>query len=782
LSQQHPCICSSGYANNKNNKWGYTVNIKLNIIGLCSVAVLLASCSSIKDAPGYRVSRVSHDASQNYERDRAIKHANFASSTKSSGQYATEAFKPAPQTYSQPVSPQGNKSWESSGKPQQATGDDDVELIIGNHQYYKGVENKKKRRRVKGDGISLSFERASIREVVKVVLGDILQTNYTVEPGVDGEVTINTSQPIPKSDLIPTLESLLQVHGAVLYKDQQSGAYRVANRTAVKGRGFVPETGKKLPIGYGIKIVPLKYIPAAEMQKILQPLANPDAFVRVDTNRNLLVLAGTGSELDNLLKTIDTFDVDVLQGMSVGLYQIHNVEADVVAKNLDALFGESGNSPMAGMVKIMPIEHLNSLMIISASPDYLKDMKDWVDRFDKVRATEGQQLYVYHVQHGQAEHLAEMLTQVFSGKQSTKSKSKSGNKVSSLAPNAKAATVSKDGTEVSATAPAAQKTILGGEGGGMSITPDEDTRIVANKENNSLMIMANAGAYEQITAALKRIDIPPMQVLVEATIMEVSLSENLEYGLQWYFKNTVNRRILGNNVAAGGGGLDLDAAPGLSPKFPGFSYSLTDAAGQIMSVLNMLARDSRLKVISSPSVLVLDNQSAEIRVGDQQPVFSESSSTGGSAENRVVTQSIQYKDTGVSLKVTPRVNANGMVTMDLVQEVTDVGEIDQATGNRSFLQRNIKSNIAVKSGETVILGGLIKDNTTHSKSGLPGAYKLPVVGNLFGGTTKQKSRTELLVLITPTAIQNQKDLYKSGEELRNKMKRLLDGNEIIGRR
>lgn len=758
------------------------MNIKLNIIGLCSVAVLLASCSSIKDAPGYRVSHVSHDASQNYERDRAIKHANFASSTKSSGQYAAEEFKPAPHAYSKPANTQANKSWAASGKTQQATGEDDVELIIGNHQYYKGVDNKKKRRRAKGDGVSLSFERASIREVVKVVLGDILQTNYTVEPGVDGEVTINTSQPIPKSDLIPTLESLLQVHGAVLYKDQQSGAYRVANRTAVKGRGFVPETGKKLPIGYGIKIVPLKYIPAAEMQKILQPLANPDAFVRVDTNRNLLVLAGTGSELDNLLKTIDTFDVDVLQGMSVGLYQIHNVEADVVAKNLDALFGESGNSPMAGMVKIMPIEHLNSLMIISASPDYLKDMKDWVDRFDKVRATEGQQLYVYHVQHGQAEHLAEMLTQVFSGKQSTKSKSKSGNNVSSLAPNAKAATVSKDGTEVSATAPAAQKTILGGEGGGMSITPDEDTRIVANKENNSLMIMANARAYEQITAALKRIDIPPMQVLVEATIMEVSLSENLEYGLQWYFKNTVNRNILGSNVAAGGGGLDLDAAPGLSPKFPGFSYSLTDAAGQIMSVLNMLARDSRLKVISSPSVLVLDNQSAEIRVGDQQPVFSESSSTGGSVENRVVTQSIQYKDTGVSLKVTPRVNANGMVTMDLVQEVTDVGEIDQATGNRSFLQRNIKSNIAVKSGETVVLGGLIKDNTTHSKSGLPGAYKLPVVGNLFGGTTKQKSRTELLVLITPTAIQNQKDLYKSGEELRNKMKRLLDSNEIIGRR
>jgi general secretion pathway protein D len=735
----------------------------LQIIGLCSIATLLMSCSSIKDAPGYRVSHA--DNQQQFSRSESVKSVSYHKDNQVTGlDAATNQLATSTKPQYAALSDENNNQQATSKKSN--NGQDDVELIIGKHKYYKSVD-KRKNRQNDGKGISLSFERASIREVIKVVLGDILQVNYTVEPGIDGEVTINTSKPIPKENLIPTLESMLQVQGAVLYKDQE-GIYRIAPRSSVKGRGFVPETSKKLPVGYGIKIVPLKYIPAAEMQKILEPLANPDAFVRVDPNRNLLVLAGTSSELENLLQTIDTFDVDVLQGMSVGLYQIHNVEAQIVAKNLDALFGESGNSPMAGMIKIMPIEHLNSLMIISASPDYLKEMKDWVDRFDQVRSTEGQQLYVYHVQHGEAEHLANMLNQIFSG-QNNKGRKKSGSPVSSLAPNVKPATVSSDGSGISTAS--SQRTMLGNSGGeGLSITPDDSVRIVADKENNSIMIMANAKMYEQMKNALKRIDIPPMQVLVEATIMEVSLSDNLEYGVQWYFKNG----LPGNKT--GGGGIDLDGLPGIASSIAGFSYSIVNASTQVTAMLNALAKDSQLKVISSPSILVLDNQTAEIRVGDQQPIFTGSSTTEGG----VITQNIQFKDTGVSLKVTPRVNSNGMVTMDLAQEVTDVGEIDQATGQRSFLQRNIKSNISVKSGETIVLGGLIKDNSTSSRQGAPVVSKLPVVGNLFSGTRKQSARTELLVLITPTAVKNQKDLYKTGEELRSKMKRLLNSRDIIG--
>ena len=732
---------------------------RTTLVGLVSVSVLLSACTSVKDSPGFR----KNVGVNPFQRSAAVKELDQATLNlnKPALRPVAKSRKLAYDTDPQPTALGGGSSHSS-----RATAQDDVELVIGNHQYYRsdverpGIAGGKS---AGGDGVALNFERASVREVVGVVLGDILKQTYIVEPGVEGEVTINSSEPIPRDSLIPTLESLLQTQGAVLYRDD-TGGYRVAARANLKGRGFMPSTGKIKP-GYNIQVVPLRYIPVAEMQKILEPLASPDAFVRVDTNRNLLVLAGTSSELQNLMATIRTFDVDVLQGMSVGLYRIKNVEAQIVAKNLDALFGESGNSPMAGMVKIMPIEHMNSLMIISASPDYLKEMKSWVDRFDQVGPVDGQQLFVYHVQNGNAEHLAEMLTQIFSGK-SGNSKKK-GATASSLAPGLEPATVGQAGAggEV-ATVASTLKTMLGGsESGGVSIDPDADVKIVADKTNNSLMILSSEAMYKQIQEALKRIDIMPMQVQVEASIMEITLSDDLENGMQWYFKNN------GNTFGQlGVGSFGSAAQPG------GFSFTLAGGANGIKGFINALAKESKVKVISSPSVLVLDNQTAEIRVGDQQPIKTGSVSTDGSVSN---IQSIQYKDTGVALNVTPHVNSNGLVKMDIQQDITDVGEVDSATGQRTFLKRNIKSNIAVQSGETIVLGGLIRDNHTEGSSGVPVLKNLPVIGTAISGRSKSGKRTELLVLITPTAIKDQQELVKTGAEMRERMKRLMDNNTFI---
>ena len=738
----------------------------------------MSACTSIKGSPGYR----DNTKSKGFQRSTAIKELDPSAvglerpvvhAPDMMAQNETQTVSYADTESRASTKPAWDAMPSSGGKK-----NDDVELILGDQQYYRSdvkQPSSAKHRSSDEPGVALNFERASIREVVKVVLGDVLKQNYTVEPGVEGEVTINSSEPIAREALLPTLESLLQTQGAVLYKDD-TGKYRVAARANLKGRGFMPSSGQIKP-GYSMQVVTLRYIPAAEMQKILEPLASPDAFVRVDPNRNMLVLAGTSSELANLMATIKTFDVDVLKGMSVGLYRVKNVEAAVVAKNLDALFGESGNSPMAGMIKIMPIEHMNSIMIISANPDYLKDMKDWVDRFDQVSPTAGQQLFVYQVQNGDAEHLAEMLNQIFGSKKSSSSKVPGSGNTSGLAPGLQPATVGGNDTanangnkppQNTGSEPA--KTMLGGGSGddGLSINPDAEVRIVADKLNNSLMIMCDNDTYQQIQDALKRLDIMPMQVQVEASIMEVSLSDSLEYGLQWYFKNNMFGK-------SGTGMLDLDSSSGLSAAVPGFSYSLTGNDGAITGVLNALAKKSKLRVLSSPSILVLDNQTASIQVGDQQPVFKDSTTTDGG----VVTQSVEYKDTGVSLEVTPHVNANGLVKMELKQDVTDVGEIDSATGQRSFLQRTIKSNIAVKSGETIVLGGLIRDNRADGKTGIPGLSNAPVVGNLFSGTSRSGERTELLVLITPTAIKGQRDLARAGEEMRDRMSSLMDGDKFL---
>ena len=622
-----------------------------------------------------------------------------------------------------------------------------------------------------GSGVELNFEEAPLGEVVNTILGEVLGYNYSLEPGLQGAVTLRTSQPIPRENLIPVLESLLQARGAVLVKTPE-GLYRVGPRAALKQLGARPGTGKVLPPGYSVQIVTLDYISAGEMQKILQPLAPEDAFLRVDPTRNLLMLGGTRNQLTNLLDTIEAFDVDALEGTSVAIYEVKNREAGTVSEELDKIFGKDSESPLSGMVRVIPLENLSSVMVLTPRKHLLKKMETWVKRLDRAGETAaGTNLYVYPVQNGRAEHLAGMLNELLSGDERTRPAPASR---PDLAPGLKPATLTSASREDSAGDEAqgespsedgAAKAAPGSEGEqGIALEKAGDVRIVADEKNNTLLIMANQRDYQRIQQALKKIDAEPLQVLVEASIMEVTLTGSLRYGLQWFFKNTADGKV-------GEGILDLDDSPDLSRSLPGFSYTLTDSAGVVRAVLNTLATDDKLRVISSPSLMVLDNHTAEIRVGNQQPVSAGSSATEGG----VVTENFQYKDTGVLLEVTPRVNSGGLVTMEVNQEVTDVGSSEgNVGGNPTFFQRVINSTVAVQSGDTVVLGGLIRDNSSRNKSGLPGLYQLPVVGNLFGQTSRRTDRTELLVLLTPRAVEDRGDAEAAGEELRKKMKGLME--------
>jgi general secretion pathway protein D len=289
-------------------------------------------------------------------------------------------------------------------------------------------------------------------------------------------------------------------------------------------------------------------------------------------------------------------------------------------------------------------------------------------------------------------------------------------------------------------------------------------RVVADTENNTLLIMADGASYRKIESALRRLDAQPLQVLIEASIVEVGLSDELEYGLQWYFDNQINGNTSETQLITSGSAL--------AAKVPGFSWTLTDPSGTVKAVFSALAEDSRLRVLSSPSILVLDNHTAEIRVGDQQPVAT--SETVNTSATNVVTQNIEYKDTGVLLTVTPRVNAGGMIIMEVAQEVVDVGEIDAATGQRSFLQRNINSTVAVQSGETIVLGGLIRDRSARGNSGIPVLKDLPGIGWAFSTTRSEGTRRELLVTLTPRAISNTTEARLAGDQLRIRMQRLVE--------
>ena len=298
-----------------------------------------------------------------------------------------------------------------------------------------------------------------------------------------------------------------------------------------------------------------------------------------------------------------------------------------------------------------------------------------------------------------------------------------------------------------------------------TVSVENGVRVVADEQNNALLIYAPAREYAKIESALRRLDVAPSQVLIEASIMEVTLTDDLRYGLQWYFNGQLNGRGWQGLGQLTGGSSDL-----IGTSNPGFSYSFINPLGDVRAVLSALAEKSLLKVISSPSVLVQDNYTASIQVGDQQPVRSSTTVTDGG----LTTNSIQFKDTGVSLSVTPSVNAGGLVAMDVDQSVTDVGSVDVATGQRSFLRREIKSRVAVRSGETVVLGGLIRDNGQRGRQGVPLLQDIPLVGGLFSQSTDASTRTELVVMITPRVVTDDAALGEISAAIRRRLERATE--------
>jgi len=621
--------------------------------------------------------------------------------------------------------------------------------------------------------ITLNFENTNLREVVKVILGDLLNANYSVDPAVQGAVTLQTSEPLSRDDLIPTLELLLRMNGAALVS--QNGLYNVVPRDSAMRGMLAPQlgnTGQALPRGYGVRIVPLTYVAAEEMQKILEPFTNPGNVVRVDTVRNLLILAGSGPELARLLETVRIFDVDWLKGMSVALFTPDFVDAETLSTELQTVFGEGGRSPLSGVIQFVTLERLNALLVITPRPQYLEKVSEWVERLDRDSGGTGQRLYVYRVQNGRAADLATVLSEVFLNQGGAASvpppELAPGLVALEIASPPRPVAEGEQGAEPAvepAAAAFAPASLVGGDG--VQITQGAEIRVIADEINNALVILATAQQYKQVESALRRLDVSPQQVLVEATIAEITLKGELKYGMEWFFTNQVGDK-------SGHGLLDLTAnATGIGALIPGFSYSIIDKAGAVRAVLNALAEDSRLNVISSPSLMVLNNQTANIDVGEEVPVVTQQQQSTVGTSSPIV-NSIEYRNTGVLLAVTPRVNAGGMVVMDVEQEVSQV--VDEGTDTTSLTptisKRSITTSVAVQSGQTVVLGGLLREQKVESRSGIPGLYNMPIIGPLFGATLDEQVRTELVVLITPRAVRNAADAAQVTDEFRSKMESL----------
>ena len=611
-----------------------------------------------------------------------------------------------------------------------------------------------------GEGeVALNFADADVREVARSVLGDILAVNFTIDPAVTGRVTIQTSQPIERADLLPTLETLLRSNGAALLRE--GDLYKVVSLADRSGTtvplrpGGATDAGEA---GFGIQVVPLRHIAASEMAEILALFAPEGSLLKADDARNLLILSGTRADRAALLDAVGLFDVDSFKGMSFGLFPLDNANAETLVNDLRAIFVESGYAPSHELLRFVPVARLNAVIAISPRASYLEQAQAWIERLDQGIDGVSERLHVYAVQNVRAGELAEVLNEVFDG---------AGPSGPSQAPASPIVPVSlrsepPAGEGDAEPLPAGEAALSSSDAGeGISLGGRGDVKVIADESTNSLLVLATPQTYRMVEQAIRKLDIVPLQVLVEATIAEVTLNDALRYGVQWFFDSGDSEFTL--SEFAGGAA---------TPVFPGFSY-LFQMTQDVRVVLNALSNVTDVNIISSPQLMVLDNQTAELQVGDEVPIATQSAVSVADPQAPIV-NSIEFRDTGVILRVTPRVNAGGLVVMEIEQEVSSVvNTTTSGIDSPTIQQRRITSSVAIQGGQTVALGGLISESRERGSSGVPLLSEIPVLGALFGRKVDNEVRTELLVLITPRVVANQVDAREVTEELRARLRAVL---------
>jgi general secretion pathway protein D len=625
---------------------------------------------------------------------------------------------------------------------------------------------------------TFNFEGESVHAVVKAILGDLLQQNYVIAPNVQGQVTLATPRPVNAAQALSLLEMVLGWNNARLV--WSDGRYNVLPTDQAIAGNLSPRTGSAASArGYEVRAVPLKYISAEEMKKVLEPYARANAVVSVDSSRNLIVLAGTRSELQNYLRTVEIFDVDWLAGMSVGVFPLQSAEASKVVDELNGVFGEGGSTPVSGMFRFMPLEGQNAVLVITPQARYLREAQTWIERLD-AGGGEGARLYTYEVLYMRATDLADQLGQVFGSGGGSSSDRGENNSAPSVmpgldpvrirstntpAPDAKGSRGREAAAEAANAAASGPNNASAGTtgGDGIALGNDDDVSISAVESSNALLVRASPAQWESIRRAIERLDTMPLQVHIEAQVVEVQLTGELSYGVSWFFENAVVDEA--ELPSAQGRTIWGDIAGSITGDGVGWTFLGKNAA----AVITALDDVSDVRLLSTPSVVVRNNAEAKLDVGTKIPVNSTSfnpiSGENPGTGTGTFTQ-VQYLDTGVILTVTPRISRDGTVFMEIEQEVSSPGppRANDPTGNVPINKRSLITEAAIKSGETVMLAGLITEGTTRGSSGLPGLSRLPVVGGLFGTKSTTSDRSEVIILVTPRVIRDPAEARKLTDE------------------
>ncbi len=647
--------------------------------------------------------------------------------------------------------------------------------------------------------ISLNFPAADVQTVTKAVLGDLLKLQYTLNPEVHAPVTLVTQRPVARTSVLAMFEEALKAANFALVP--RGGTYTVEAIDIAKGQSTVVNSQST---GFGTETIQLKFVGAEEMRKLLEPIL-PGVVTKTEGSENTLVVSGTSGQRNSVRELLKQFDVNWLRNMSFGMFVPQRTDSRLIVPELEKLLNGNG-APTKGLVRLISMERLNGILAISSQAQYLNDVKRWIEILDREGQNNEKRLFVYRVQNGRSGDIAKVINNAFgngssSGDDAPKepfATGSLGNAASSIG-SANAADTqnnnynrynSRRGTGNQSSVPG--NTI--GRSNSLSDTANNvnaavetgiRAKITSDETNNAIIVFGTPHDYAIVEDALRKLDVLPYQVMIEAAVTEVTLTNALRYGVQWSFQKGDANFTLGGAPGAAGQGTTFPPTTGnttstlntianLARTFPGLSTFYSNGSS-ISATLEALEGLTTIKVISAPKLLVLNNQTAALQVGNQVPISTGSASTIGNA-NPTVANSIEYKDTGVILKITPRVNSGGLVLLDVAQEVSQVTNDTNNTSQTAIASpvistRKIATTVAVQDGQIIALGGLISESSNKGKSGLPFLSRIPVIGGfLFGNNNSNIGRTELLVLLRPRVIRTPDDAHAVTEELESKLR------------
>jgi general secretion pathway protein D len=653
--------------------------------------------------------------------------------------------------------------------------------------------------------IRFNFENTDIREVIRSILGDTLQENFLVDPAVTGAVTLRTPKGINRNDLIPMLEVMLRQANAILVRDNNLWRVQLAS-AGVRGVGkpsFL--RGPAAGTGYGLTLVPLKHIGVNEMMRMLdavvkEPTGQGGAggSVRAEPLRNMIIIAGTQSETQYILDTIEMFDVDWMSGMSAGLFTLEHSEAKKVLEEVDKVLGGLGSGaapspggsgnvlgPLFGLVRVQLIERLNAILVISPRPDMISQAETWIRRLDRGGNADSSRFYVYNLQYTSAEKLAPVLQQAMQGRGSATTTTAAStapgqNPLSISTPVAVPSPVTPgNSAQAPAVAVPPRVTPNAAPANGQGSAVARNAVIIADKDRNALLIVASPAEFSAIEAAIKKLDILPRQVMVEVTIVEVDLTDEFAFGVEWAASKNANvgsstfSRWADSNASVGSGGIS-------------FGLKNRDIAGNILNLLNATfsANDGnkRARIHASPKLMAVDNTPVTFNVGRSVSVQTSTvTSPGSTVSTNSTSNTYQYLQTGISVSITPRISAGGLVNLEITQEISEPTSAAVAGNpNPDISKTALKNTVLAQDGETIVMAGLIREKISDGSNGLPGLSRVPFLGGLTGRQTYNVDKQELLVLVRPVVVSTIEQARDASDEIRNKMKLLKESFDPSG--